>query len=91
MFNVARDGEIIGEFTEAQFARMIRSLEIRSTDHYFVEGMAEWEPVYEYRPSVTLPPTPTPESVRTAQAPSPPPAPESFATRMMKRLTRRSP
>lgn len=66
IFSVARDGQILGEFSEAQFASKIRSQEIRSTDHYFVEGMPDWRPVYEYQPSVTLPPTPTPESVNAA-------------------------
>ncbi len=66
MFSVARDGEVVGEFSEAEFARKIRSQEIRSTDHYFVEGMADWKPVYEYIPSATLPPTPSPESVKSA-------------------------
>ena len=63
-FSVARDGEIIGEFSEAELGRKIRSQEIRSTDHYFVEGMTDWRFVYEYSPSAALPPTPTPESVR---------------------------
>ncbi len=67
IFHVARDGEVIGQFEEAEFASRVRRIEIRSTDYYFVEGMAEWRPVYEYRPSVALPATPTPESVRAAQ------------------------
>ena len=66
-YHIARDGEVIGAYTEAEFASKVRRLEIRSTDYFFVEGMKEWQPVYEYQPSVALAPTPTPESVRARE------------------------
>lgn len=60
---VARDGQIIGEFNEAEFASRLRRQEIRSSDYFMDDRMTTWLPVYEYRSSVSLPPTPTPESL----------------------------
>ena len=48
MFYVCRDGEDIGEWDKAEFDRLIRIGEILPSDHYFAEGMADWEPVSSY-------------------------------------------
>lgn len=61
---VARDGQIIGEYTEAEFASLLRKQEILSRDYFMDDTMTSWRPIYEYRSQTPLPPTPTPESVR---------------------------
>lgn len=49
--HVARNGEIIGEFTEENFRDKVFRGEVRSDDHYWTAGMADWESVAAYRAS----------------------------------------
>ncbi|MBA3962583.1 MAG: DUF4339 domain-containing protein [Chthoniobacterales bacterium] len=49
IYHVARDGEVLGEFSEDEFrARRARGA-VLPTDHYWTEEMSEWKPVSEYR------------------------------------------
>ena len=47
--HVARAGEVIGQFDEPTFQEKIFSGEIRPEDHYWVEGLADWKAVSQYR------------------------------------------
>jgi GYF domain 2 len=47
--HVARGGEIIGEFDEPTFQGKVFAGEIRPEDHYWVEGLADWKAVSQYR------------------------------------------
>jgi len=44
------DGTSIGEFEEAEFRDKIARGELRPGDFYWIEGMADWKPISEYRP-----------------------------------------
>ncbi len=44
-FNIARDGEIIGEFPEKDIKRRVREGKIKTSDFLWRDGMTEWEPV----------------------------------------------
>jgi hypothetical protein len=48
-FHVARNGDIIGEFSEEDFRDRVFRGEVRADDYYWTEGMADWQPVAEYR------------------------------------------
>ena len=43
------DGEVVGEFSEAEFDSKIFSGELRPDDHFWCEGMTDWQPVSTYR------------------------------------------
>jgi GYF domain 2 len=62
--HVARGGEIIGEFDEPTFQGKVFAGEIRPEDHYWVEGLADWKAVSQYRI--------TAKTVRMSMAPPPP-------------------
>lgn len=51
---VARDGQELGDFDKAAFEAKIAAGEILPTDHYWAEGMAEWEQVSEYAPPASV-------------------------------------
>lgn len=50
-FFVARNGETIGEFTEADFREKVFKGEVQPEDHYWTDGMSDWQPVSAYRAS----------------------------------------
>jgi hypothetical protein len=41
--HVARDGEVIGEWTQTQLYKLLRICEVFPSDYYWHEGMATWE------------------------------------------------
>jgi GYF domain 2 len=49
IFHVAREGEVIGEFSESTFQEKIFAGEIRPGDHYWTEGLPDWRLVSQYR------------------------------------------
>ena len=49
LFQVARDGEIIGQYSEPEFQRKIFSSEIQPDDFFWREGFPDWKPVSAYR------------------------------------------
>lgn len=49
MFSVARDGEVLGEFSEKDFRAKIFGNEIWPTDSFWRSGMDDWQPVSSYR------------------------------------------
>jgi hypothetical protein len=62
LFYVARNGEVVGQYSEEEFRARIFSSEVAPDDYYIIEGMKEWVPVSQYRtshePSVSPPPLP---------------------------------
>ena len=48
-FHVARNGEIIGEFSEEDFRDSVFRGEVRADEYYWTEWMADCQPVAEYR------------------------------------------
>jgi hypothetical protein len=61
LFYVARNGEVIGKYSEQEFREKIFSSEVGADDYYFVEGMKQWVLVSQYRTSHephVLPPLP---------------------------------
>jgi pimeloyl-ACP methyl ester carboxylesterase len=62
LYQVARDGQVIGEFNEAEIRQRLGNWQLSMTDTAWTEGMAEWQPL----PTLFLPP---------ARPPSPPPIP----------------
>lgn len=48
-FYVARNGEIIAEFTEEDFRDKVFRGEVRTDDYYWTDGMDNWQSVAEYR------------------------------------------
>ncbi|PYK39736.1 MAG: hypothetical protein DME49_03085 [Verrucomicrobia bacterium] len=77
IFHVARDGAEIGEFGEEEFRDKIFKGNVKPGDHYWKEGMDDWQLVSEYRrlPSragpPTLPPLPRVPEKRKARTESP--------------------
>jgi hypothetical protein len=59
VFHVARDGAEVGQFSEQEFRDKIFSGEIRPENHYWTQGMDDWQLVSEYRSSPSLPGPPT--------------------------------
>jgi DNA-directed RNA polymerase subunit RPC12/RpoP len=59
VFYVGRGGTELGQFNEQEFRDKILTGSIRPGDHYWKEGMDDWQLVSEYRglPSPTTPPT----------------------------------
>ncbi len=57
--HVARDGAEVGQFSEQEFRDKIFSGEIQPDNHYWTEGMDDWQLVSEYRSSPSLPGPPT--------------------------------
>jgi len=59
IFHVGRDGTELGQFSEQEFRDKISAGEIRPYDHYWTQGMDDWQLVSEYRrlPSSPGPPT----------------------------------
>ncbi len=59
IFHVARDGSEVGQFSEKEFRDKIFAGEIQPDNHYWTEGMDDWQLVSEYRslPSRSGPPT----------------------------------
>jgi len=59
VFYVGRGGTELGQFSEQEFRDRILTGNIRPGDHYWKEGMDDWQLVSEYRglPSPTTPPT----------------------------------
>mgnify|MGYP007092489971 CR=1 FL=1 len=49
--HVARNGSPLGEFDEEAIADSLRLGFLKPTDHYFVEGMTEWQLLAEFSPS----------------------------------------
>jgi hypothetical protein len=49
--HVARDGQVIGEFSESEFREKIYRGEIYAEDFYWCEEMSDWAPVSHYRAS----------------------------------------
>ncbi|SRR6266487_4599816 len=47
--HVARDGKVIGEFSEDDFRKNVRAGVILSTDHYFCEGFTNWKSVADFK------------------------------------------
>ena len=45
---VCREGHDIGEWEKAEFDRLVRTGAVLPTDHYWTEGMADWQLVKEY-------------------------------------------
>jgi hypothetical protein len=41
--HVARDGEVIGEWTQTQLYKLLRTCEVFPSDYYWHEGMETWE------------------------------------------------
>jgi len=60
IFHVGRDGTELGQFSEQEFRDKISAGEIRPYDHYWTQGMDDWQLVSEYRAS---PPSPGPPSL----------------------------
>jgi hypothetical protein len=64
IYHISRDGTILGEFTEAEFRDKIFANEILPNDHYWTEGMTDWQVVSDYRVGVETPEiVPVPPSV----------------------------
>ncbi len=83
---LARDGEELGECERHDLAQLVRENQVRSTDHYWHEGMTEWrlvsdllaeETPAEKGPRVLKPrmETPAPSPERTVRIPIDEPAP----------------
>lgn len=49
IFHVAREGEVIGEFSESTFQEKIFAGVIQPGDHYWTEGLPDWRLVSQYR------------------------------------------
>ena len=77
IFHVAREGAEIGQFSEEEFGDKILTGNIKPGDHYWKEGMDDWQLVSEYRglqsPSgpPTLPPLPRMPEKKKARTESP--------------------
>lgn len=48
-FHVARNGEVIGEFSEQDFRDKVFRGEVRRDDFYWTEKMTKWQSVAQYR------------------------------------------
>ncbi len=48
-YHVAREGETLGEFTEAEFREKNFANEVSPNDWYWTEGMSDWRSVSEWR------------------------------------------
>jgi hypothetical protein len=59
IFHVGREGLEIGQFGEDEFRDKILTGNIKPGDHYWTEGMDDWQLVSEYRglPSPSSPPS----------------------------------
>ena len=79
-YHVARDGEILGEFSQEAFRSLCTSGQILPTDHYWSEGMTEWKTVDEYRSVaktqriMIAPELPPPAAIVIAKTATPPPS-----------------
>jgi hypothetical protein len=64
IFYVDREGAEIGPFSEEEFREKILAGDIKPGDHYWKEGMADWQLVSEFRglpsPSAAPPLPPVP-------------------------------
>ena len=49
IFHVAREGEVVGEFSESTFQEKIFAGEILPGDYYWTEGLPDWRLVSQYR------------------------------------------
>ncbi len=72
-YHVARTGEIVGEFSAEEFRRQRSAGKIKPTDHFWTEGMSEWEEVSKWTQPMAatvkmIPTPPTPK--RTTIAPT---------------------
>ena len=61
--SIARDGHEIGAWTEQEIRRLYRDGQLLPTDHYWREGMSQWEPL------TGLCATPPPAPPQSAQPP----------------------
>lgn len=73
IYHVARAGEVFGEFSAEEFRRQRSAGEIKPTDHFWSEGMSDWEKVSEWKQPMAatvkmIPAPPTPK--RTSVVPS---------------------
>src|SRR6266566_5182481 len=59
IFHVGRDGTELGQFSEQQFREKIFAGEIRPYDHYWTQGMDDWQLVSEYHASPSSPGPPS--------------------------------
>ena len=65
IFYVARDGKVLGEFDEERFQSELKAGRIGPADHYFIEGFADWRPVYEYNHPPPIPKITPKRTVKT--------------------------
>lgn len=52
IYHVARAGEILGEYSAEEFLKKRTSGEIAPTDHFWTEGMSDWEEVTAWKPAM---------------------------------------
>lgn len=74
---VSRDGNQIGEFNKDQFEAEKRSGNLLPTDHYWSDGMADWEVIGK----AVAPPRPPPMSANGRPASSSPAGERTFYSR----------
>lgn len=54
-YQVAREGEVLGVYDEDSLPKLLRSGELKITDHYWREGMAEWLTLATLMPEMNTP------------------------------------
>jgi hypothetical protein len=55
IYHVARNGEVLGEFSPVEFRKKVSEGEILPDDHYWRDDMADWQLVRNWRPPPIAP------------------------------------
>ncbi len=78
IYHVARAGEILGEYSTEEFRTKRFGDEIKPTDHFWTEGMTEWQEVSEWKQPmaatvkmIPAPPTPKRTTIVPKEASTP--------------------
>ena len=71
--HIARNGEALGEFEESQIIESLQSGALLQTDHYFQEGMSDWQ-LLEYFPGQVI-------ETNSSETSYPPPVSQAIHTK----------
>ena len=73
IYQVARDGQVIGQFTEAEIRQRLGNWQLSMSDMAWTEGMMEWQVL-----TALFPPPARPQSEVPPPLPPPPPPPSGY-------------